>query len=285
MVKFQVIFSIVNAGFSEAAMEAAKKAGARGGTTIHGRGTASKEAEHLFNISIQPEKEIIMILVSSQDKDAIMKALYHEVGTDTPAQGIAFSMPVDDVVGISYSKKEGKMAHLGTKKIETKRLVLRKFKLTDSTEFYKNWASNSNVTKYLTWDIHENEQVTKELLKEWVPQYKNNNYYQWAIELKGTKEIIGAISIVDIDEEKENMEIGYCIGEQWWNNGYMTEAVKEVIEFLFKEVNIKTITGKADSRNKASIKVLTKCGLKYRRVENKQNKNEDVEVLVYTKAN
>jgi ribosomal-protein-alanine N-acetyltransferase len=125
----------------------------------------------------------------------------------------------------------------------------------------------------------------KELLKEWVPQYKNNNYYHWAIELKGTKEIIGSIAIVDIDEEKENMEIGYCIGEQWWNNGYMTEAVKEVIEFLFKEVNIKTITGKADSRNKASIKVLTKCGLKYRRVENKQNKNEDIEVLVYTKAN
>ena len=60
--------------------------------------------------------------------------------------------------------------------------------------------------------------------------------------------------------------------------GYITKeeynkSIKEVIEFLFKEVNIKTITGKADSRNKASIKVLTKCGLKYRRVENKQNKN------------
>ena len=101
MKKFECILCIVNNGFSEAAMDAAKQYGARGGTVIHGRGTASKEAEKIFNITIQPEKEIVMILVSSNIKDAILKGLYDAVGSHTKAQGIAFSLPVSEVVGIN----------------------------------------------------------------------------------------------------------------------------------------------------------------------------------------
>ncbi len=101
MNNFEVIFCIVNAGFSESVMDAAKKFGARGGTVIHGRGTAAKDAEKFFNISIQPEKEIVMILVSSTIKDNILKGLYDAIGMDTSAQGIAFSLPVEDVIGIN----------------------------------------------------------------------------------------------------------------------------------------------------------------------------------------
>ena len=62
----EVIFCIVNAGYSDTAMDAAKKFGARGGTVIHARGTASSEAEKLFHITIQPEKEVVMIIVPSE---------------------------------------------------------------------------------------------------------------------------------------------------------------------------------------------------------------------------
>lgn len=103
--KYEVIMCIVNTGFSEVAMEAAKKMGARGGTLINGRGTASKEAEKFYNITIQPEKEILMILVDSSIKDNVLKGLYDSIGMDTSAQGIAFSMPVDGVVGINSSKQ------------------------------------------------------------------------------------------------------------------------------------------------------------------------------------
>ena len=99
--KHEVIFCIVNAGFSETAMDAAKEIGARGGTVIHARGTANQEAEKLFNITIEPDKEIVMILVPADIRDNILHALYHKVGLDTPGQGIAFAMPVDRVVGIS----------------------------------------------------------------------------------------------------------------------------------------------------------------------------------------
>ena len=97
----EVIFCVVNAGFSEAAMDAAKKCGARGGTVIHARGTANSEVEKKFEIAVQPEKEIVMILVPTELKDDILHGLYRAVGLKTPGQGIAFSMPVDAAVGLS----------------------------------------------------------------------------------------------------------------------------------------------------------------------------------------
>lgn len=97
----EAIFCIVNSGYSEAVMDAAKKLGARGGTVLSARGTAGKEAETFFGITIQPEKEIVMILVPKKIKDDILHALYNEVGLNTAGQGIAFALPVDGVVGIA----------------------------------------------------------------------------------------------------------------------------------------------------------------------------------------
>ena len=97
----EAIVCIVNAGFSEAVMDTAKEYGARGGTVLFARGTASKEAERFFKITVQPEKEMVMILVPKEIKDDILHALYKSVGLNTRGQGIAFSMPVDSVVGLS----------------------------------------------------------------------------------------------------------------------------------------------------------------------------------------
>lgn len=99
--KHEVIMCIVNSGFSEAVMDAARELGARGGTVIRGRGTANAEAETLYGIAIQPEKEIVMILVDSKLKNDILHALYKSAGLKTPGQGIAFAMPVEDVVGLN----------------------------------------------------------------------------------------------------------------------------------------------------------------------------------------
>ena len=101
----EVIFCIVNAGFSDLVMEAAKECGASGGTVIHARGTASLEAEKLYGITIQPEKEIVMILVPKEIKDSVLHAVYNSAGIKTPGQGIAFAMPVNAVVGLSKKEK------------------------------------------------------------------------------------------------------------------------------------------------------------------------------------
>ena len=98
---YEIVFCIVNNGFSDVVMDAAKEYGAKGGTVLHARGTANKEAEKIFNITVQPEKEIVMILIPSDIKDNILHAIYKQVGLKTPGQGIAFTLPVDDVVGLT----------------------------------------------------------------------------------------------------------------------------------------------------------------------------------------
>lgn len=104
--KYEMILCIVNAGFAEVVMDAARAAGAGGGTLLHARGTASKEAEKRFNIAINPDKEALMLVVPLKIKDDVLHAIYKVAGTGTNAQGIAFSLPVNDIVGIKeYAKK------------------------------------------------------------------------------------------------------------------------------------------------------------------------------------
>lgn len=118
----ELIMCVVNAGFSDTVMEAAKDAGARGGTILSGRGTANKAAESFFHIAIQPEKEVVMILVDKKIKDAVLHALYQKAGLGTMGQGIAFTLPVEDVVGLTPWKAEDKAeaapAPKNTKKFE-----------------------------------------------------------------------------------------------------------------------------------------------------------------------
>ena len=79
--------------------------------------------------------------------------------------------------------------HQSTKKLETERLVLRQFRIADYVEMYNNWACEDIVTKYLTWPTHANQDVTKSVLTDWVSKYANNDFYNWAIELKAEKNL------------------------------------------------------------------------------------------------
>ena len=102
--EYEVILVIVNAGFADDVMSAARECGAKGGTVINARGTAKEEAEKAYGIVIAPEKEIVLILVDKDVKESILHAVYKKVGLNTPGQGIAFSLPVDDVIGLTSSK-------------------------------------------------------------------------------------------------------------------------------------------------------------------------------------
>ncbi len=101
MNEYVVIFSVVNEGFSDSVMSAAREAGARGGTVLSARGTANEQAKALFDIEVSGEKEIVVILVKNELKDSILQAINKEVGLNKPGQGIVFSMPVDSVVGLN----------------------------------------------------------------------------------------------------------------------------------------------------------------------------------------
>ncbi len=96
----ELIICIVNNGFTDLVMDAARKQGAKGGTIFHGRGTGNPDMEKFFGISISPEKEIVIILVTNDIKEVVLKAVNKAAGLETNGKGIAFSMPVSDVVGV-----------------------------------------------------------------------------------------------------------------------------------------------------------------------------------------
>ena len=103
---YELIITIITRGFSDDVMEAARAAGAGGGTIVHARGTGAHEAEKLFGITIQPEKELILILAEASVRNTIMTAITKAAGLGTEGAGITFSLPVSDVLGVSRGIKQ-----------------------------------------------------------------------------------------------------------------------------------------------------------------------------------
>ena len=97
---YEVIFAIVNEGYAEEVMDLAREQGARGGTILGARGVAREEAAAFFGISLNIEKEILMMVVPKDIKNDILNAIYKEMGMAKKAQGIAFSLPVTDAAGL-----------------------------------------------------------------------------------------------------------------------------------------------------------------------------------------
>ncbi|GAB2318631.1 GNAT family N-acetyltransferase [Alkalibacterium sp. s-m-22] len=156
------------------------------------------------------------------------------------------------------------MNHMGTFKIQTKRLLLRRFTERDASAAYGNWTSDEKVTEFLRWPTHKSIDITKSIISDWVNSYKNVDFYQWAIVfIEYGDEPIGTISVVDNNEKLSIVHIGYCIGSKWWNRGVTSEAFSGIIPFLFDEVKVNRIESQHDPNNPNSGKVMTKCGLKY----------------------
>ena len=154
------------------------------------------------------------------------------------------------------------MQNKGTKTIETHRLILRPFRVEDAPAMFRNWAHDSAVTEYLTWQPHVSEQVTAELLAAWEKRTAEDpSCYQWAIELKRIGEPIGSISAMHVNESVESAEIGWCIGRPWWGQGIMPEAGAAVFAYLFDEVGLNRIAARHDIRNPKSGRVMQKLGM------------------------
>lgn len=102
---YELIIVIVNQGYTGVVMDAAKECGARGGTTFVAHGTGNKELGTFFGIVIQPEKEIVFILVDEEIKDKVMLNIYKQAGLETKGSGIAFSIKVSDVIGLTPFEK------------------------------------------------------------------------------------------------------------------------------------------------------------------------------------
>lgn len=102
----EVIFAIVNEGYAEEVMDIAREQGVRGGTILNARGVAKEDAAAFFGITLHSEKEILMMVVDKEIRDAVLNAIYKQMGMAKSAQGIAFSLPVTDVAGLAPAVEE-----------------------------------------------------------------------------------------------------------------------------------------------------------------------------------
>ena len=155
------------------------------------------------------------------------------------------------------------MRHLGTNVVETPRLVLRPFVREDAQAMFDNWASDPAVTKFLSWPTYRSVEDAHSILNVWLENYEKPDFYQWAIVLKELNQPIGSIGVVNSDDRVDMVEIGYCIGRNWWGRGIMPEALSAVMVYLFDEVGMQRIEAGHDPDNPASGAVLRKCGLEY----------------------
>jgi len=169
--------------------------------------------------------------------------------------------------------------HQGTLRIETDKLILRRFEKSDAEDMFNNWASDDEVTKYLSWPTHTDIKVSNHVINDWTQSYKNDEFYHWAIELKNSGDVIGGITVVNHSNLNEHCEIGYCIGRDYWGQGNTTGALIAVIDFLFDKVGFQRVGALHHIENTASGKVMLKAGMKYEGLRRKYLKNKHGEIV------
>lgn len=175
----------------------------------------------------------------------------------------------------------------GTQTINTDRLILRRFEMSDAQGMYDNWASDAQVTKYVSWPLHKSIEVTEKLIKLWIEEYSENSF-NWVVELKETGELIGNISVISISATHNNCEIGYCYGSKYWGNGYATEALKAVLDYMLNECEMHIVEAKHYSTNPASGRVMEKAGMQKEAVLKERRyvaeTNDYCDLVIYSKS-
>ncbi len=173
------------------------------------------------------------------------------------------------------------MKFLGSKTLETERLILRKIKIEDAQIAYNNWCNSNIVDKYVLWKKHSSVETTIKQFGKWIEDYSDEKTFRWIVELKDTHDLIGTIDVSTRFIKHGSCEIGYCYSDKYWNKGYATEALKRVIEYLFEECEADLVNAEFMENNPASGKVMEKAGMKFEgklrsRVIDKNNRRNDL---------
>ena len=150
-------------------------------------------------------------------------------------------------------------------KLETERLILRQFELSDAESMYRNLAGDSEVTRFMSYDVCESLEAAQAHITQWFDYfYKLEPGSSWglfAIDLKSSGDLIGTIDFHENNREARTAEIGYQLGKAWWGKGYATEALRSVIKYCFEIVGLNRLWADHNSLNIASGKVLLKAGM------------------------
>ena len=144
--------------------------------------------------------------------------------------------------------------------LKTERLILRNEKLEDAETLYKFLGCDAEMPKYTGWNPYIMLDSAKKKIEQDIQNSEDKNFYSWVIQFKD--EIIGTIGAYDYEPQTNSIEIGYSIFRNAWGKGYATEALSEVIRYLFEDKSISRVHAWSHMDNTASQKVLEKAGMK-----------------------
>lgn len=145
---------------------------------------------------------------------------------------------------------------------ETERLLLRKLSLCDADDIFE-YAHVPEVTEYVIWNPHNTKQDSIDFVKFTEDQFRQNQEIAWGIELKAEKKIIGTIGLLKWHNLHRCGETGYCISKNYWGKGIVTEALKAVIDFSFRTLNLNRVEAHCEEENIGSWKVMQKAGMTF----------------------
>lgn len=153
------------------------------------------------------------------------------------------------------------MQYVAFHNLETPRLILRDIRMEDVQEYYERLWGDGDVCRYLLHNPHQDIGESYEQIQDILQQYEAGKFYRWGITEKGDDSLIGIIGLVRIDEETSQCSFAYLLACDYWNRGYGTEALREVIRFAFEELELKRIVADHMAENPASGAVMRKAGM------------------------
>lgn len=155
------------------------------------------------------------------------------------------------------------LTHIGTRTIETERLILRRFEYTDDDAMLRYWISDEKLQALYSEPAYTTKEAVRELLDKYIGSYEREDYYRWAVILKENGECIGQIAYFLVDSKNHFAEIEYCIGSAFQCRGLATEATKAIIRYGFDSINLHKVQICHKSINIPSRSVIKKCGFTY----------------------
>ncbi len=168
----------------------------------------------------------------------------------------------DDIIAFRYIYDLSEVDSKETPVLETDRLVLRKIQPEDTEAIFNCWMQDEEVSRYMWWKASDDINEAKEFVEFELRNLTNPQWNRWIILEKDSSQIIGTC-LIYFNEDENNWDISYNLGKQFWGKGYITEAMKRVMEYAKDELRIKECTAIHAVENPASGRVIEKLGFTY----------------------
>ena len=144
----------------------------------------------------------------------------------------------------------------------TERLTLRKMMVIDTQDMFE-YASRSDVTRYLTWFPHPDKTYTREYLEYLGNRYAAGMFYDWAVVYEPDCKMVGSCGFTSFNCASDSAEVGYVLNPDYWGKGIAAEALERVLRFGFEELKLHRIEAKFIKENERSLHLMERVGMTF----------------------